>query len=206
MDNGLGLTFPQLTANNGGHNTGTATGLGNRCSIRLSYGASGGFPRFPPRTGQPVTTYSRKGGMSMASQESAQSVRGPFDYTKAKQQAGRLAKVSGQHPAYHYLRLVAGIDDVDPPVSRADVAGFVYFVGGQDGPVKIGFAVDPSSRLTALQCGNPVPLSILATIEAPARLERTYHKQFAKHRLHGEWFTRSTELLAEIESVKGNMR
>lgn len=137
----------------------------------------------------------------MVAHESAQRVRASFNYDRMRRQAASAAQQSGQHPAHHYLRLAAGLDALAPPSSRADIEGAVYFVGGESGPVKIGFAVDPVLRLTALQCGSPVPLSILATIEAPARMERAYHKQFAAHRLHGEWFARAPEIVAEIKRV-----
>lgn len=49
-------------------------GLGNRRSIRLSYGANGSFLRFPPLSGQTVTRNTRRKVLSMASQKGAQSV------------------------------------------------------------------------------------------------------------------------------------
>jgi hypothetical protein len=55
-----------------------SVGLGNRRSIRLSYGANGSFPRFPPVTGQGMATQTRRGGMNMAAQEGAQSVPETF--------------------------------------------------------------------------------------------------------------------------------
>jgi phosphopentomutase len=36
-------------------------GLGNRCSIRLSYGADGSFPRFSMGSGQSRTRKTRRG-------------------------------------------------------------------------------------------------------------------------------------------------
>jgi hypothetical protein len=53
-------------------------GLGNRCSILLSYGAKGSFPRFPRFMGQPGTRKGRKGGLNMAAQEVAHFVREMF--------------------------------------------------------------------------------------------------------------------------------
>lgn len=46
MDNGFSLRFSRFTAINRRHKAGTGMGLGNRCSILLSYGAKGSFPRF----------------------------------------------------------------------------------------------------------------------------------------------------------------
>jgi hypothetical protein len=75
----------------------------------------------------------------------------------------------------------------------------VYFVGGETGPVKIGWTQQPiKARLKCVQNGSPVKLYVLATKPANRIQEKWYHRQFAAHRLHGEWFERTPELLAEI--------
>lgn len=90
-----------------------------------------------------------------------------------------------------------------PPVGppREPKLGMVYFIGGDIGGVKIGFASNPSLRVRDLQCGSPIKLRILATVPGLPADERAYHKRFAKHRLHGEWFERCPEILAEIERL-----
>jgi len=35
-----------------------------------------------------------------------------------------------------------------------------------------------------------------------AAFERAYHRQFAAHRLHGEWFAPHPDILAEIDRLK----
>lgn len=77
----------------------------------------------------------------------------------------------------------------------------IYFIGGDMGLIKIGLARDPERRLRTLQCGSPIPLRILASGPGSARDERMYHARFASHRLHGEWFTRHPDILAEIERL-----
>lgn len=78
----------------------------------------------------------------------------------------------------------------------------VYFIGPKRGDlVKIGYAADLVSRLRHLQTGSPVKLEVLAAIAGGLDLERTYHRQFAAHRLHGEWFTPHPDILAEIERL-----
>lgn len=75
----------------------------------------------------------------------------------------------------------------------------VYFIGaGKNGPVKIGIATDPVGRLYALQVSHYEKLTILATCVGGGEVERQYHRRFASARLHGEWFTRTPELEAEI--------
>jgi hypothetical protein len=84
MDNGLGLHPSRISATKGWHIAGTAVGLGNHCSIRLSYGANGRFPRFPPMKGQLESTQTRKVGRNMATQEVAHGVRDAFQRCSAK--------------------------------------------------------------------------------------------------------------------------
>lgn len=84
---------------------------------------------------------------------------------------------------------------------RGDEGGRCYFIGGEEGPVKIGFSVAPESRLAAIQSCSPVALSILALAGGGDARETAYHHQFAAHRLHGEWFERAPEILAEIERL-----
>lgn len=74
----------------------------------------------------------------------------------------------------------------------------IYFIGPENGPVKIGFAVNLSKRLRDLELANAYPLKVWASVEASPALEREYHARFAAHRLHGEWFTRCPEIEAEI--------
>lgn len=73
-----------------------------------------------------------------------------------------------------------------------------YFIGGDEGPVKIGYSVDVPGRLRAHQSSSPVKLRILATASGGLQRECAYHWQFADARLHGEWFERTPEIEAEI--------
>lgn len=74
----------------------------------------------------------------------------------------------------------------------------IYFIGSECGPIKIGMAQNVNMRLRALQLAGPSKLTVLATVLAPPSEERDYHKQFAAHRLHGEWFSPHPDILAEI--------
>lgn len=77
---------------------------------------------------------------------------------------------------------------------------FVYFIApeallhrSQDDElryVKIGYTGNkPESRLAALQCGCPAPLTLIAYIDGSAELERAFHEAFAPLRNSGEWFS-----------------
>jgi hypothetical protein len=81
----------------------------------------------------------------------------------------------------------------------------VYFVGGETGPVKIGFTQQPiKARLVCIQNGSPIKLHVLATLNCTRINERFYHERFAAHRLHGEWFERTPEIQAEIDRLSRN--
>lgn len=65
---------------------------------------------------------------------------------------------------------------------------YVYFIGADEGLVKIGVSNAPLERITAMQMGCPVLLRFLALVAGDAKLERRYHDRFAAHRVRGEWF------------------
>jgi hypothetical protein len=61
------------------------------------------------------------------------------------------------------------------------------------GPVKVGIASAPWSRVTALQTGSPTPIAIYMAIHTDSRdtalaVERRMHERLAEHRMVGEWF------------------
>lgn len=83
--------------------------------------------------------------------------------------------------------------------------GYIYFILDRSkNAVKIGFSIDPTSRLAAIQSSNPAPLVLVATIEGNMRREKLYHDLFAAYRLNGEWFTLSTELRSFIVELRNN--
>ena len=64
----------------------------------------------------------------------------------------------------------------------------VYFIADQYDRVKIGHAEDPCARLSAIQCGSPEQLYLMRAVQGGQKVEKWFHKKFAAHRLHGEWF------------------
>lgn len=85
---------------------------------------------------------------------------------------------------------------------REAVPQFVYFIGSQSGPIKIGIATRPKNRLKELQTSHHERLEILAVCDGDMELERAYHARYAARRLTGEWFERCPEIEAEIERLK----
>lgn len=83
----------------------------------------------------------------------------------------------------------------------------LYFVqAGMRGPIKIGLADDPRSRLRELQCGNHEQLYLLASFPASVGLERFVHRRLQGVRVRGEWFQADRslfDLIAELDDIYG---
>lgn len=62
--------------------------------------------------------------------------------------------------------------------------------------LKIGAAKDPFARGRDLQCGSAVELVLIATHEKD--IERHLHFQLLHHRVHGEWFTCTKEVIFAV--------
>lgn len=69
---------------------------------------------------------------------------------------------------------------------------FIYVIGPETGPQKIGISKDVETRLGNLQTGNPLKLMIHHVEEVdPDRvllLEQKIHKELNHKRKNGEWF------------------
>lgn len=77
--------------------------------------------------------------------------------------------------------------------------GFVYFIrAGEQGPIKIGTALDVPRRLKKLQQAHSEKLTILAARKGGRVTERKYHERFAALRIRGEWFEPSEAILTEV--------
>ena len=79
---------------------------------------------------------------------------------------------------------------------------FVYFIGGiARGPIKIGTSACPELRLKTLQTGYPYRLAVLASFAGGEEEEEATHQLLVEHKLEGEWFRRSAEILQFINLV-----
>lgn len=87
------------------------------------------------------------------------------------------------------------------PVKYPPKRHVVYFVEASNGLIKIGTTANIEWRLASLQAQSPLPLKLLATVPGKRADEFAYHRLFAQHRAHGEWFQPSPSLLAEIERL-----
>lgn len=79
--------------------------------------------------------------------------------------------------------------------------GFIYFIGEDDGPIKIGFSQRPRGRVANLSTASHRSLKLLALQAGDTDLEKEYHNRFSAHRIKGEWFARHQELEELIERL-----
>jgi len=82
-------------------------------------------------------------------------------------------------------------------------SGWVYFIKSlvEDGPVKIGYSRTPDIRIQELQVASPHPLTLSAVWRSKdaKALESKLHRKFRSHKMNGEWFRPSPDLMKLIE-------
>lgn len=93
----------------------------------------------------------------------------------------------------------ARLDEFD----TMDMVGTTYFIGGDEGAIKIGRTINLPVRLKDIQSCSPIVVRVLATRRGGER-ERLYHRLYAEHRLSGEWFTRHPDILDEITRLSAH--
>lgn len=83
------------------------------------------------------------------------------------------------------------------------ISGTIYVIRmGDDGPIKIGFTAGSAAcRLKQLQTGNPSPLRIIMEFDGEPLGERLFHGAFTDHKLVGEWFQYSDDIIEAIRTV-----
>jgi len=79
----------------------------------------------------------------------------------------------------------------------------LYFirVARSRGPVKIGRANDPETRLKNLQVASPYRLRLLGVIQNGGPHEAEFHRALSGHRLRGEWFTWSKHVEEMVKTA-----
>lgn len=84
--------------------------------------------------------------------------------------------------------------------ARRDV---VYFVQNPSSrKIKIGFSCNFKQRMKALECGAGEALEVLLLIDGGYDLERDLHLKFSNHRIKGEWFHPTQEIIDYISKLK----
>ena len=78
----------------------------------------------------------------------------------------------------------------------------VYFIADEHKRVKIGAAHDVVRRRESLQLANADKLTTLLVLDGYRYEEALIHARFHQHRIRGEWFKLSPEILAFIAAPK----
>lgn len=90
-----------------------------------------------------------------------------------------------------------------PDRTRPERSGWVYFVKSliEHGPVKIGYSRTPDIRIQDLRVASSYPLQLAAVWRSKdARaLESKLHRKFRAHKMNGEWFKPSPDLIKLVE-------
>jgi hypothetical protein len=73
----------------------------------------------------------------------------------------------------------------------------IYFIQcGNDGPIKIGYTDrETNIRMAAMQVCCPYELKIIGLMEGSYSEEQELHKIFKYHRIRGEWFSNTREII-----------
>jgi hypothetical protein len=96
----------------------------------------------------------------------------------------RIGKVKEMHAQLHWNK--SRFNNVPP-----EDFGFVYFMGADHGPIKIGWVKKNfEKRRRQLQMGNPYVLHVYALLPGGQACERALHQAMKSHRVLGEWFER----------------
>ena len=84
---------------------------------------------------------------------------------------------------------------------------YIYVIGREEGPVKVGISTKPWGRLPTIQTGCPLKIELLFVRQANDRDHALYHERyihldFEEKRLAGEWFNIEAEdVIEQIESA-----
>lgn len=86
-------------------------------------------------------------------------------------------------------------------------SSYIYVIGDNASPYKIGFTKNPDKRLKSLQTGNPRKLSMLYKEEINENeikyIEKQIHKELKRKQVSGEWFNISLEdAISEIKYAR----
>lgn len=84
-----------------------------------------------------------------------------------------------------------------------DGGRLVYFIRSGEGPIKIGSSDNPRKRMATLQSANWERLTLLGTCEGGYLRERELHALLGAHRLEGEWFAPTDQVLLTMSECLG---
>lgn len=80
---------------------------------------------------------------------------------------------------------------------------FVYLIEAQNGLVKIGSSICPTSRLLATRTHSPVLVRLIAMWPGNRADEYELHARFEEYRSHSEWFKIEGEIIKFVDTYRG---
>ena len=92
---------------------------------------------------------------------------------------------------------------IDTPLTQPDSSaahgGRIYFIRGGDF-LKIGYSINPLSRLSSIQTACPFELELLAHFPGTLQDEIAIMSLFARYHIRGEWFRCHPKILDYVDS------
>lgn len=93
-------------------------------------------------------------------------------------------------------------------LARERSCAFVYVIGREEGPVKVGISSNPRKRLSQIKTACPFAAELLHVEPMLDRNHARYHEEmfhgvYAEKRLNGEWFDLDADLA--IEQVENSL-
>ena len=79
---------------------------------------------------------------------------------------------------------------------------WLYAIGCEQGPIKVGISADPHGRVLSIQTCCPFPIKLIYVRQCGTRAEGVQHEEsiqecYAEYRLRGEWFNFDFHMAAE---------
>ena len=104
------------------------------------------------------------------------------------------------------LKVIQNIsfEDMKSTTYQQDLSGFVYLVKAENTSYfKIGKSKAPYRRLSQLQTGSPIPLTVVERVFSLdcCTLERLLHQHYEAYQVRNEWFDLPDECVKEFLSV-----
>lgn len=111
----------------------------------------------------------------MATHHARSGAKVPIGASRKRQFASPLDKAKGYEVVW---KQVSGLFEAARPYRDCS---FVYFIGEEDGPIKIGVSKDPVGRLRNMQTGNPRRLRVEHVLLGDMALEKLLHEFWEPH-------------------------
>lgn len=91
--------------------------------------------------------------------------------------------------------------------SNKDNSGFVYLARNGKQWYKIGVSKQPYKRMSSLQTGSPLEVTLIHRVFSfnPLELEESLHTYYSAYWLRGEWFELSKQLVNEFPTVAAEL-